>query len=210
VDEPARALRTRRVVRLGEIVLKTEPLAVPATEESAAVLVQAIAGESINCLQWSREQIQLRARVGFLAQRSGEDWPDLSDAALSARAAEWLAPFLVGKMSIADISADDLERAMQAQLSHRQRRQLDEAAPTHFLAPTGHRHIIDYTGPNAPSIAIRVQELFGLKTHPAIAGGRLGLTLELLSPAGRPIQTTRDLPGFWAGSWRDVRAEMRG
>jgi ATP-dependent helicase HrpB len=209
-DETARALRTRRVQRLGEIVLKTEPLAVPANEESAIVLAQAIAEAGIDCLPWRPHQIQIRARVGFLAQRDGQDWPDLSDAALAARTREWLAPFLIGKLSTADISADDLDRAMQALLTHQQRHQLDEAAPTQFLAPTGHRHVIDYTGPNAPSVAIRVQELFGLKAHPTIAGGRLALTLELLSPAGRPIQTTRDLPGFWAGSWRDVRAEMRG
>jgi ATP-dependent helicase HrpB len=90
------------------------------------------------------------------------------------------------------------------------KQRLETEAPTHFEAPTGNRHPIDYAGEGAPVLAIRVQELFGLKQHPAIANGRLPLTLQLLSPASRPIQITRDLPGFWAGSWRDVKADMRG
>jgi len=92
---------------------------------------------------------------------------------------------------------------------HDLRRDLDRYAPTHFESPAGNRHPVDYSG-EEPSISIRVQELFGLRIHPAIGGGRIPLVLELTSPAHRPIQTTRDLPGFWAGSWKDVRADMRG
>jgi ATP-dependent helicase HrpB len=90
------------------------------------------------------------------------------------------------------------------------KRRLDREAPTHFEAPTGNRHAIDYQGAGAPALHIRVQELFGLRQHPSIANGRLPLTLNLLSPAHRPLQITRDLPGFWKGSWAAVRTEMKG
>jgi ATP-dependent helicase HrpB len=143
-------------------------------------------------------------------QRAGEAWPDLSDVALARTAADWLAPFLTGKTRLSDIGADDLTAAIDALLPWRLKRRLDEEAPTHFEAPTGNRHTIDYEGPGAPSLHIRVQELFGLTQHPAIANGRLPLSLNLLSPAHRPIQITRDLPGFWKGSWAAVKAEMRG
>ena len=99
---------------------------------------------------------------------------------------------------------------MDLLLDYRQHRALDPQASTHFAAPTGNNHPISYDGEHAPSISLRVQELFGLKTHPTIVGGRLPLTLFLLSPAGRPIQVTRDLPRFWAGSWAGVRADLRG
>jgi ATP-dependent helicase HrpB len=110
---------------------------------------------------------------------------------------------------LSDISAAGLSNGLMALVPHELQRDLGRLAPTHFEAPTGQRHPIQYDG-EEPALTIRVQELFGLKQHPAIGGGRLPLLLELTSPAHRPIQTTRDLPGFWAGSWKDVRAEMRG
>jgi ATP-dependent helicase HrpB len=168
----------------------------------------------VSRLPWSKTQLQLRDRVAFLRAADGsaesEDWPDVGDAALAATAADWLAPFLAGKTRLAEIGADDLGTALDALLPWSARRRLDTEAPTHFEAPTGNRHAIDYQGPGAPALHIRVQELFGLRQHPAIAGGRLPLTLHLLSPAQRPIQITRDLPGFWKGSWAAVRAEMKG
>jgi ATP-dependent helicase HrpB len=142
---------------------------------------------------------------------AGEDeWPDLTDEALARTVVEWLAPFLTGKTKLSEISVDTLGAALDALLPWSLRRRLDEEAPTHFQAPTGNRHAIDYEVAGAPALHIRVQELFGLSQHPSIANGRLGLTLYLLSPARRPIQITRDLPGFWKGSWAAVRAEMRG
>jgi ATP-dependent helicase HrpB len=108
------------------------------------------------------------------------------------------------------VTADDLTAALDALLPWGLRQVIDTEAPTQFTAPTGERHPIDYKGDGAPALDIRVQELFGLKTHPAIAGGRRPLTLRLLSPARRPIQITRDLPGFWAGSWSAVKADMKG
>ena len=142
---------------------------------------------------------------------AGEDeWPDLTDAALAKTVAEWLAPFLAGKTKLSEIGADDLGAALDALLPWNLKRRLEEEAPTHFEAPTGNRHAIDYETAGAPALHIRVQELFGLTQHPSIAHGKLPLTLHLLSPAHRPIQITRDLPGFWKGSWAAVKAEMKG
>ncbi|MFN3745226.1 MAG: ATP-dependent helicase HrpB [Hyphomicrobiaceae bacterium] len=205
------AVRTRRTERLGAITLRSEPRPTKPGPETAAVLARGLAGLGIGHLPWSRAQQQLRARVAFIrAAGTAGDWPDLSDAALAATAEIWLAPFLVGATSRADVNADLLGAALDALVPWSARQRLDELAPTHFTAPTGNRHAIDYEGEGAPILAIRVQELFGLTAHPAIADGRLPLTLHLLSPAHRPIQITRDLPGFWSGSWADVRAEMRG
>jgi ATP-dependent helicase HrpB len=214
------------VRRLDAIVLSATPRAVDAGEVSARLLAEGIARLGVSRLPWSKAQLQLRDRVSFLrgarpctpakagagAQRQGasEEWPDLTDAALAETAADWLAPFLAGKTRLSDIGADDLTAALDTLLPWRLKRRLDEEAPTHFEAPTGNRHAIDYEGAGAPALHIRVQELFGLTQHPAIANGRLPLTLNLLSPAHRPIQITRDLPGFWKGSWAAVKAEMKG
>ena len=209
-DRAAAALRARRVRRLDALTLASEPIAVAPNEESARVLAAGIAELGIGKLPWSRAQQQLRQRVAFLCQAAGADWPDLGDAVLAAEAGTWLAPILVGKTRLAEVTSHDLDAALGALLPWSLRRRLDAEAPTHYLAPTGNRHAIDYEGPGAPALHIRVQELFGLDEHPAIANGRLALTLHLLSPAHRPIQITRDLPGFWSGSWGAVKAEMRG
>jgi len=204
------ALRARRVRRLGAIVLASDPLAVPTDETAAAALAAGLAAAGIGGLPWSRAQVQLRQRVAFLRAAGEEEWPDLSDAGLAKHAADWLAPFLTGRTALADIDAGLLGEALDALLPWTLRQRLDLEAPTHFEAPTGERHPIDYEGEGAPRLAIRVQQLFGLTVHPSLAEGRLPLTLELLSPAHRPIQVTRDLPGFWKGSWASVRADMRG
>jgi ATP-dependent helicase HrpB len=173
-------------------------------------LAEGIAKLGLNHLPWSRPGKQLRDRVGFLRAAGESEWPDISDAALAKTAAAWLAPFLVGKTALSEISADDLSAALDSLLPWTLQRRLQEAAPTHFTAPTGNRHAIDYAGAGAPALHIRVQELFGLTQHPSIADGKVPLTLHLLSPAQRPIQITRDLPGFWQGSWAAVRSEMKG
>ena len=125
-------------------------------------------------------------------------------------AADWLAPFLAGKTRLSEIDTDGLGTALATLLPWHLQRRLEAEAPTHFEAPTGNRHAIDYETAGAPALHIRVQELFGLRQHPSIANGKLPLTLHLLSPARRPIQITRDLPGFWNGSWAAVKAEMKG
>lgn len=210
-DRQAAAVRTRRVRRLDAIELATEPRTVNPSPEVEAALAAGLAAFGTQKLPWSKAQLQLRDRVAFLRSAGGaQEWPDLTDAALTATLPDWLGPYLAGKTRLADLSADDLGIALDALVPWSLKRRLDDEAPTHFEAPTGNRHAIDYEGAGAPALHIRVQELFGLKRHPAIAGGRLPLTLHLLSPAHRPIQITRDLPGFWSGSWAAVKAEMKG
>ena len=209
-DEGVGAVRARRIRRLDALVLSSEPRAIAPAEDVSEALAEGAARRGIDRLPWSKAQLQLRDRVAFLRSADADTWPDLSDAALARSAAQWLAPYLGGKSRLSEICAADLGNALDALLSYSLKRRLDAEAPTHFEAPTGNRHPIDYEGAGAPRLAIRVQELFGIKEHPAIAGGRLPLTLELLSPAHRPVQVTRDLPGFWKGSWSDVRADMRG
>ena len=123
---------------------------------------------------------------------------------------DWLAPALAGKTALADFSADELAGALHALLPWNLRRRLDVEAPTHFVAPTGSAVAIDYAADEGPKLSIRVQELFGLDRHPTIAGGRVPLVVELLSPAHRPVQVTRDLPGFWRGSYAAVKSDLKG
>ena len=206
-------MRARRARKLGAITLASDTMPVPATDTSAAALAKGILALGADRLPWSAAQKQLRDRVGFLraadlARGSSTEWPDLSDAALGEP--DWLAPHLVGVTSLSGIGLERLDAALHAFLPWDLRKRLDEDAPVSFEAPTGMRHRIDYEGEGAPVLAIRVQELYGLETHPSIARGRLPLTLHLLSPAQRPIQITRDLPGFWKGSWAAVRSDMKG
>jgi ATP-dependent helicase HrpB len=151
----------------------------------------------------------LRRRLGWLHRGLGAPWPDMSDDALLASLDDWLLPFLPGVASLALIDPAALRAGLLSLVPHELQRKLDTLAPTHFDAPSGSRVPIRYDA-ERPVLAIRVQELFGLDRHPAIAGGTIPLTVELLSPAHRPIQTTQDLPGFWRGSWADVRSDMRG
>lgn len=209
-DAGAGALRRRAVTRLFDLVLDSRVLPVEPGPDAAAALAQAAARHGIDRLGWSKAQRQLRDRIGFLRQAEPDSWPDLSAEGLAASVETWLQPFLGRARNLADLDAALLGEALDALLPYPRRQALDAAAPTHFTAPTGQSHPIQYDGDLAPSLSIRVQELFGLSIHPAIANGRLPLTLELLSPAHRPIQITRDLPGFWKGSWADVRTDMRG
>ncbi len=209
-DADAGSLRRRQITQLDALTLESQAMPVQTGEESAVVLARAAAKAGIDRLPWSKAQKQLRDRAGFLRQAEPDRWPDLSAEGLASTAEDWLAPLLYEATSLAAIDAALLGAALDALLPYNLRAELDREAPTHFLAPTGQAHPLRYEGEGAPFLAIRVQELFGLKTHPTIAHGKLPLTLELLSPAHRPIQITRDLPGFWKGSWADVRAEMRG
>ena len=209
-DRTAEALRRRRVTRFKALTLEAATLPLEPGAGTAVLLARAAAARGIDRLGWSKAQQQLRDRIGFLRQADPASLPDLSDAALTETVEEWLAPFLAGATGLSAINPECLGAALDMFLPYALRQRIDREAPTHFIAPTGNAHPIRYEGEGAPFLAIRVQELFGQKQHPAIAEGRLKLTLELLSPAQRPIQITRDLPGFWAGSWGDVRADMRG
>jgi ATP-dependent helicase HrpB len=209
-DIAARAVRSRAIRRLGAIVLSERPLAADAQADAPVLLAEGVAALGLAALPWTKDQLQLRARAAFLRQAGMADMPDLGDAALALNPADWLAPCLTGLSALAEIRPAHLDNALNALLPYALRKRLDEEAPTHFQAPTGTRAAVDYAAEAGPSISIRVQELYGLSSHPSLAGGRVPLTLELLSPAHRPIQITRDLPGFWRGSWASVRSEMKG
>ena len=208
-DRASASLRSRRRRRLGALILAEQTLAVPQNEAAALALARGVFALGLERLPWTKALKQRRDRVMFLRRAEGEAWPDLSDEALAADP-DWLAPFLVGKTKLDEIGADDLASALDAALPWDLARRLAGEAPTHFQAPTGTAAPIDYEAEGGPAIALRVQELFGLNEHPALAGGRIPLTLHLLSPANRPIQITRDLPGFWRGSWAAVRSDLRG
>jgi ATP-dependent helicase HrpB len=208
-DTASRQVRARRVTRLGAIVFDETPLPRPKGGRVGKALAEGIADLGLEVLPFSKEAAQLRDRIGFLYRTIGEPWPDMGDEALLSRMDEWFVPFQTDARGLSDISAGGLSNGLMSLVPHELQRDLARLAPTHFEAPTGQRHPIQYDG-EEPMLTIRVQELFGLKQHPVIGGGRLPLLLELTSPAHRPIQTTRDLPGFWAGSWKDVRADMRG
>ena len=208
-DKAAEALRARRIKRLGALVLNEQIRPVPASDEAAAVLAKGLAGLGVARWPLTASARQWLDRITFL-RRADPSWPDLSDAALEAGAGEWLAPFLHGKTSLHDVGADRLREALESRLDWQSAKRLEDEAPTHFLAPTGNRHPIDYAAVEGPVLTIRVQELFGLKEHPALARGKLPLVLHLTSPAHRPIQITKDLPGFWRGSWAAVKSDMKG
>jgi ATP-dependent helicase HrpB len=213
-DRGAMALRARRRKTLHAITLSEAPLALEPSEETAKVFADGLIGAGIDPLPWSKPVKQWRDRVMFLRAAEGtaseNPWPDLSDDALVAQRETWLVPALLDKTSLKAFSAGDLSEALQALLPWALRARLDREAPTHFEAPTGTQLAIDYEAEQGPTIAVRLQELFGSTSHPSIARGAIPLVLELLSPAHRPVQVTRDLPGFWRGSYAGVRSDLRG
>ena len=209
-DETSGALRARGLRRLGAIALAEQPMKVVADERTARMLAEGIARLGIDRLPWTKALRQWRDRVMFLRRAEGAEWPDLSDVVLASTAADWLAPALAGKTALSALDSENVAEAVQGLLPWNLRRRLETEAPTHFTAPSGSSVPIDYTADEGPKLAIRVQELFGLDRHPTIAAGRVPLVVELLSPAHRPVQVTRDLPGFWRGSYAAVKAEMKG
>lgn len=209
-DAGKASLRARRSRRLHALTLNEQPVPVEPGAETARKLAEGIARLGLDRLPWSKPLKQWRDRVMFLRRAEGEEWPELSDDALAAKLDDWLVPLLADKTALSAVSEDELSDAVRGLLPWELKRRLDAEAPTHFAAPSGSSVPIDYEVEEGPKLAIRVQELFGLDRHPSIAGGRVPLVVELLSPAHRPVQVTRDLPGFWRGSYAVVRAEMRG
>ncbi|WP_338692896.1 ATP-dependent helicase HrpB [Bradyrhizobium sp. 26S5] len=209
-DRGAMALRARRRRSLHAITLSEAPMSLQPSAETARIFADGLIAAGLDRLPWSKHSKQWRDRIMFLRKAEDESWPDLSDTALAARAEDWLVPALYDKTALKDLSAGDLSDALMALLPWELRARLDREAPTHFEAPTGTQLAIDYEAEQGPTIAVRLQELFGLNIHPSIAKGAVPLVLELLSPAQRPVQVTRDLPGFWRGSYAAVRSDLRG
>ncbi len=205
-DATAQAIRARRTRQLGSLKLADDPVPVDDMGRAAALLAANI---NIAGLPWTKEQLALRGRATFLNQTLGAEWPDLSDLALGADRA-WLTPHLIGLTQVGQINASTLADALDMGLPWGRRNDIERLLPSHFHAPSGSNVPIDYLAENGPVLEIRVQELFGLDRHPSVALGKVQLLLVLLSPGHRPIQTTRDLPGFWRGSWKDVAKDLRG
>lgn len=203
------AIKAVRQRVLGKLVLGEKKISDPDPEAITDALLEQIARKGAARLPWSKDQLRYRGRVNYLRETTGKDWPDLSDKALDTDF-DWLRPFLAGKTALSQIDASTLGDALATLVPWELSTQLDTLAPSHFVVPTGSRIPIDYGGEQGPMLSVRVQELFGLAEHPCICGGKVQLVLQLLSPAQRPIQITRDLPGFWQGSWADVKADMKG
>ena len=208
-DEGSGAVIARRTERLGAIVLSDVIVGNPDPELVARAFARAVAARGVAALPWSDAARRIRQRLAF-ARTVGDDWPDVSDEALGLTLDEWLAPSLVGLRRLDDLRRLDLGALLLDRVGWQQRARLDELAPTHVVVPTGSRIAIDYSDPAGPVLAVRLQELFGLAETPRVGGGRVPLTLHLLSPAQRPVQVTRDLAGFWRTSYFDVRKDMRG
>lgn len=200
-------LRAKQITRLGRLTVREQIDENPDPKLIAAALADRVRTEGLGALNFGPAAEALRARIGFL-RAAGGDWPDLSDAALLEKLDDWLVPLLSGARSLATLKPDALDGALRSLIPWDQQRRLEAAAPPRWTAPTGNAFTIDYTAEGGPRVDVRVQEVFGLTQHPTVAG--VPLTLSLLSPGHRPVQTTKDLPGFWKGSWKDVRSDMRG
>jgi ATP-dependent helicase HrpB len=208
-DPAAGSVTPTRSRRLGAIRLSSGPDPSPDQAAIEQALLEGVIEHGLDLLPWDDRAWQLRARASF-ASRFDPSMPALSDELLIDRADEWLAPLLSGRRRLGDIPASAFVSALEQLLGYESMRRLDRIAPAEFASPAGSRHAIDYAAPAGPTVEVRAQALFGLAEHPMVANGQVPLTLAITSPAGRPIQTTKDLPGFWAGSWRDVAKDMRG
>jgi ATP-dependent helicase HrpB len=208
-DDRTQSVAAHRRLSLGALVLHDEPLRDVDPGEAAHVLAQALAADGVDALPWSDGARRLRQRLAFL-HHVDSSWPDVSDTALARSIDGWLAPRLIGLRRRDEVARLDLAAALLEPLSWNQRAELDDLAPTHITVPSGSRIPIDYSNPEGPVLAVRLQEMFGGAETPRVAGGRVPLTLHLLSPAQRPLQVTRDLAGFWRTSYFDVKREMRG
>ena len=208
VKEPSGRMVIRRARRLGAVVLDERITGAPDAGALSAALRAEVQAEGLGVLNWGEQATALRARLAFL-HALDPAWPDMSDVALIQAADAWLWPLLEGARSLEAVGDGRLADGLRGLIPWDLQRRLDELAPARLTTPLGSAGI-DYAAEGGPRVDIRVQELFGVTTHPTVGGGRVPLTLALLSPARRPVQVTKDLPGFWAGSWAAVRAEMRG
>lgn len=212
-DPRAQAVVARHVRRFGALILEERPLRESPAGATEAAMLEGIAALGLGALPWTDAARDLQHRVAFvraLDQAAAEAWPDLSDAALGEALDEWLAPWLHGITRRAHLARLSMGEVLGSRLSHAQRQALARLAPPQLTMPTGSQLPVDYSDPAAPSVAVRLQEVFGLAATPRIGGGSVPVTFTLLSPARRPVQVTRDLASFWRGAYADVRKDLRG
>ena len=208
-DPSSRAVSARRRERLGAIIFRDTALRKPDPGLVAGALMEGVRREGLHVLPWDDSARRTRERITFV-RALGDGWPDVSDRALTDSLEEWLAPRSAGAASLDDLARVDLSAALLDLLSWEQRAALERAAPTHVTVPSGTRVPVDYGDPTLPVLAVRLQEMFGLTETPRVGGGAVPLTLHLLSPAGRPVQVTRDLAGFWRTTYFEVRKDLKG
>nr|WP_249428441.1 ATP-dependent helicase HrpB [Enterobacter bugandensis] len=210
-DDAQGTLKAFRRSQIGKLILGTKPLAKPSEEELHQAMLNGIREKGLNVLNWTPEAEQYRIRLHCAAKWLPEyGWPAVDDETLLATLEQWLLPQMSGVHSLRALKALDVKTALQNLLDWSLRQRLDSELPGHYTVPTGSRIAIRYHEDNPPALAVRMQEMFGEATTPSIAEGRVPLVLELLSPAHRPLQITRDLGAFWAGSYREVQKEMKG
>ncbi|QNQ19062.1 ATP-dependent helicase HrpB [Kosakonia sp. SMBL-WEM22] len=210
-DETLGTLKAFRRRQIGQLTLSAQPLAKPSEEELHGAMLNGIREKGLRVLNWTSEAAQYRLRLLCAAKWLPEfDWPAVDDASLLDTLEAWLLPQMGGIRSLRDLQSLDVGQALQQALPWSLRQRLDSELPGHYTVPTGSRIAIRYHEDNPPALAVRMQEMFGEATTPTIAQGRVALVLELLSPAQRPLQITRDLGAFWAGTYREVQKEMKG
>lgn len=195
--------------RLGALVIRETSLQNPDPALICVALIGAIEDEGLTMLLWSKGARSMQERINFM-HRIDATWPDISDDVLSATLREWLGPHLLGIRRREELARLDLISILTERLDWKMRASLEELAPTHLVVPSGSRIPIDYSNPDAPVVGVRLQEMFGLAETPSVARGRIPLTIHLLSPAGRPVQVTRDLASFWRTAYFEVRKDLQG
>jgi ATP-dependent helicase HrpB len=205
-----RRVEARRREQLGALTLTEGPIESPDPTAVAEALVEGLREEGLDLLPWTDHARQLQHRIQFLHHHLGDDWPDVRDEALLDSLEDWLLPHLYGLKRADDLQQLNLPNILREQLTYDQRDRLESWAPTHVTVPSGFDRPIDYSDPDTPVLAVRLQELFGQTETPRIADGRVPLTLHLLSPAQRPVQITQDLAHFWDDTYYEVRKDMRG
>ncbi|KDE36805.1 ATP-dependent helicase HrpB [Kosakonia radicincitans UMEnt01/12] len=210
-DESQGTLKAFRRSRIGQLTVKVQPLAKPSEEELHQAMLNGIRDKGLQVLNWTPEAVQYRLRLHCAAKWLPEEgWPAVDEASLLENLEQWLLPQMGGIRSLRDLKALDVTQALQNTLPWSLRQRLDSELPGHYTVPTGSRIAIRYHEDNPPALAVRMQEMFGEAATPTIAQGRIALVLELLSPAQRPLQITRDLSAFWNGAYREVQKEMKG
>ena len=209
-DAGAQRVRARQRDELGALVVKDGPIDTPDPTAVAEAMLQGVREEGLGVLPWTDHARQLQHRIQFLHHYLGGDWPDVSDEALLETLEDWLLPHVYDMKRLDDLRRLNLPQILRERLSWEQRDRLEEWAPTHVTVPSGFDRPIDYSDPETPVLAVRLQEMFGQTETPRIAGGEVPLTIHLLSPAQRPVQITQDLAHFWEDTYYDVRKDMRG
>jgi ATP-dependent helicase HrpB len=217
-DNKTASVATLKTEQLGEIILQQQPSTSASQEQILAAMLEGIRDLSLSSLPWTTDALRLRERLTFMhthpqlrnSATNPYEWPNVSDKSLLSTLEIWIAPYLTGMRKAADLRKLNLEAILLASLEWAQQVALQKLAPTHFIVPSGSSISIDYSEPTAPTLPVKLQEMFGATETPTIADGQLPLTIHLLSPAGRPLQVTRDLISFWGNGYTSVRSEMRG